>query len=259
MFNEQDYDRITAATVYDADGDKVGRAGRLYLDDETEQPAWVTVATGLFGTSESFVPLDDATLSGDRLTVPYAKAHIKDAPRVNPDGHLEPSEEQELYRHYNRDYSRVGDRDVAGGQAGVDRDRFEGGRDRDDAVSMTASEERLNVGTEQVEAGRARLRKHVTTEQETVTVPVEKEVLTIDRESVTGDTRGRDRIGDNDGEIEDIVLREERPVVSKEVHDVERVKVGKETVTEQHQVSDDLKKEHISLEGDSDSDRDRRI
>lgn len=124
---------------------------------------------------------------------------------------------------------------------------------------MTAAEERLNVGTEQVEAGRARLRRHVTTEQETVSVPVQKEVLTIDREPVTGETRSRDRISDNDGEIEDIVLREERPVVSKEVHDVERVQVGKETVTEQQQVSDDVKKEHIAVEGEAVRDRDRNI
>lgn len=252
MFNEQDYDKISAATVYDRDGDEVGRAGRLYLDDETNQPTFITVNTGFFGTSETFVPLDDATLNGDRLEVPFEKAHIKNAPHVAPDGHLDPSEEEALYRHYNREYSLRG-----GDQTDVGADRVDVDRTRDDASTMTAAEERLNVGTERVEAGRARLRKHVTTEQQTVTVPVEKEVLTVEREAVTGDTRASGGIGES--EVEDIVLREERPVVSKEVHETERVSVGKETVTEQQQVSGEVQKEHIEVEGESVRDADQRI
>jgi uncharacterized protein (TIGR02271 family) len=266
MFNEQDYDKIIAATVYDRDGDKIGRAGRLYLDDETNQPTFITVNTGFFGTSESFIPLDDATLNGDRLEVPYEKAHIKNAPHVDPDGHLDPAEEEALYRHYNRDYSQWdgGQADVGreqadvGGRVDVDVDRGRG-RGREDAATLTAAEERLDVGTERVEAGKARLRKHVTTEQQTVTVPVEKEVLTVEREAVTGDTRTRDRIGDHVDEAEDIVLREERPVVSKDVHETERVSVGKQTVTEQEQVSGQVQKEHIEVEGDAVRGEDRRI
>ncbi|HEY8372100.1 MAG TPA: PRC-barrel domain-containing protein, partial [Pseudonocardiaceae bacterium] len=42
--------------VYDANGEKIGKVGQVYLDDETGQPAWVTVRTGLFGMKESFVP-----------------------------------------------------------------------------------------------------------------------------------------------------------------------------------------------------------
>lgn len=267
MFNDKDFDSILNATVFDRDGEKVGKVGQLYLDDQTGRPNWITVNTGLFGMSESFVPLDDTTsLNGDRIEVPYEKALIKDAPRIDADGHIDPAQEQELHNYYKRDYGTT-DRDA--GVLSTDR-RDELHTDRDDrdlrtdrehvaeGESLTASEERLNVGTEEHEAGRVRLRKYTTTEQQTVTVPVEKEVLTVEREAVTGDSARPGTLRDHGDVEEEIVLREERPVVSKEVHDVERVNVGKETVTEQRQVTEEVAKEHIEIEGDTDRVRDDR-
>jgi hypothetical protein len=50
---------------------------------------------------------------------------------------------------------------------------------------MTRSEERLRVGTETREAGRARLRKYVVTEHQQVSVPVSREEVTLEHEPVT--------------------------------------------------------------------------
>jgi uncharacterized protein (TIGR02271 family) len=116
---------------------------------------------------------------------------------------------------------------------------------------MTLSEERLNVDKESQEAGRARLRKYVTTDTETVTVPVKKEKLTVERNPVEG-ARSGGTISEGD-DIEDITLREERAVVDKETVDVEEVRVAKETVTEQQQVSGQVRKEHAEVEGDVDA------
>ena len=46
------------------------------------------------------------------------------------------------------------------------------------------------MGTEQVEAGRARLRKYVVTEQQTVQVPVSREEVRVEREPITDANRG---------------------------------------------------------------------
>jgi sporulation protein YlmC with PRC-barrel domain len=93
--------QVIGATAYTRDGDRIGRIGQLYLDDATEQPEWITVSTGLFGTKESFVPLADAHAEGNRVTVPYPKEQVKGAPRVEAgQGHLSPAEEAELYRYY---------------------------------------------------------------------------------------------------------------------------------------------------------------
>ena len=48
------------------------------------------------------MPLSDAELSADRVTVPYTKDFVKDAPNLDADGHLTPEEEQQLYAYYGR-------------------------------------------------------------------------------------------------------------------------------------------------------------
>ncbi|NKX54035.1 PRC-barrel domain containing protein [Arthrobacter mobilis] len=89
-----------SSSVIDAEGKRTGPLGQLYLDDWSEEPTWATVRTGLFGLSETFVPLAGATLDGEDIRLPYTTAQIKDAPRVEPDGQLAEGEEKRLYRHY---------------------------------------------------------------------------------------------------------------------------------------------------------------
>jgi len=93
-------DQLYDATVFDCDGDKVGTVGQIYLDDATEEPNFVTVRTGLFGTRETFVPVCDAEYSEGDVHVPYGKDVIRDAPTVDPDSHLDQDEQTELFRHY---------------------------------------------------------------------------------------------------------------------------------------------------------------
>jgi len=93
---------------------EIGKIGTVYYDDNTDQPKWITVHTGLFGTNESFIPLQGASVSGDRVDVAYDKGRIKDAPNVSSDKHLSAEEEQQLYRHYGLEQGA--------GYAGTDRD-----------------------------------------------------------------------------------------------------------------------------------------
>src|ERR687886_1046167 len=100
MIGTDTISRVIGKDVYDVDGDKIGSASEVYLDDESGQPEWVTVRTGLFGTKESFVPIRDADLTDQGVRVNVQKAKVKDAPKVDADGHLSPEEEEELYRYY---------------------------------------------------------------------------------------------------------------------------------------------------------------
>jgi uncharacterized protein YrrD len=88
MITQDHLRNVIGATAYDRDGDKIGKIGHVYYDDNTDQPKWVTVNTGFFGTSENFVPVQGADLGGDRVTLAYDKSTIKDAPNVSEDGHL---------------------------------------------------------------------------------------------------------------------------------------------------------------------------
>ena len=124
------------------------------------------------------------------------------------------------------------------------------GPNTDDA--MTRSEEHLQVGTEQVEAGRARLRKYVVTETQTVTVPVSHEEVRIEREPITDANRGEAVSGADISEEEhEVVLHAEQPVVTTEAVPVERVRLGTETVTDQQSVSGEVRKEQIELTDDT--------
>jgi hypothetical protein len=102
--NRNNYTDIIGFPVFSSDGDVIGEAERVYLDDQSEQPAWVTVRTSLFRTHECFVPLAGAKTSMDGLWINYDKATVKDAPRVDVDkGRLSQVEEAELSRYYHLD------------------------------------------------------------------------------------------------------------------------------------------------------------
>ena len=274
MISTQDISRIIGTNALDSDGSKLGKIGQVYLDDETGRPEWATVSTGLFGTSETFVPLAQAEITGDTLRVPYDKARVKDAPRIDTDqGHLSPDEEAELYRYYGvtgdtgRTDTTAGYTDTtrtdttrtdttagytdgtttgtnAHGTVGHDTS----GPTTDDA--MTRSEEQLRVGTERVQAGKARLRKYVVTENVTTTVPVSHEEVRIEREPITDANVGNALDGPAISEEEhEVVLHAERPVVAKEAVPVERVRLDVDTVTDQETVTDTVRKEQIDTEG----------
>ena len=246
------------------DGSKIGGIGQVYLDDQTGNPSWVTARTGLFGTSQSFVPLEGASLSGRDVQVAYDEDKVKGAPRVDDDGALSPEEENTLYGYYGVGTQDTADVDEAPVTAGVATTGTTGTADTTEQVghdtsgpttddAMTRSEERLQVGTQTREAGRARLRKYVVTEHVTQTVPVSHEEVRIEREPVTDANVGDATAGPSISEEEhEVVLHEERPVVAKETVPVERVRLGTETVTEQATVSEDVRKEQIDTDVDPD-------
>lgn len=243
MITTDDLQSIMGGTAVDDSGDKIGKVGQVYLDDNTGDPAWATVNTGLLGKSESFIPLAMATVDGDSLRVPYSKQMIKDAPRLDVDRHLEVSQEEELYRYYGLDYEGGGGQegtpattgapghDVAGGEVTPvtpdvtnreqDADRETAGDPEKGAGAGTGDDGEQGTGArthrrgeEPVgdrgpdedkdedkagsqgggEPGRRngrgpRLRRHIITEQQTITVPVQREVVELEDEPPAEDER----------------------------------------------------------------------
>jgi uncharacterized protein (TIGR02271 family) len=293
MIGTDTINRVIGADVYDETGSKIGSASEVYLDDDSGQPEWVTVRTGMFGTKESFVPIRDADLTDDGVHVRIAKDKVKDAPTIDADGHLSPQEEEELYRYYGLGMgTQTGMAGQTMGTAGYDDTTTTSGMATDTTTgmgtagyddttgmaadtttgrgavghdtsgpntddAMTRSEERLNVGTRSEEIGRARLRKYVVSENVTQTVPVSHEEVRVEREPITeaniGDAMDGPAISEEEHEV---TLRAERPVVEKEAVPVERVRLDTETVTEQAQVNEELRKEQIEVDG---GDADRRM
>jgi uncharacterized protein (TIGR02271 family) len=253
MTTTEELQSMEGQTAVDVNGAKLGKIGQIYVDDRTGQPLWVTITTGMFGTKQSFAPLYGSRSDGGDLQLAVTKDMVSGAPGIEADGHIEDSENEALYSYYNG-YLGATAQDQGQGYAGDTRDDLAGrdgiqgqdtsGPTTDDA--MTRSEERLHVGTEQTEAGRARLRKYVVTENVTQTVPVSHEEVRLEREPITGANRGAAMSGSDISEEEhEVTLHAERPVVSKDTVPVERVRLGTETVTEEHEVSETLRKEQI--------------
>jgi len=265
MMAPEQLQSMIGKNAVDSNGDKIGRIGQIYLDDATGDPQWVTVSTGMFGTKESFAPLYGSRAEGEDLVLAVSKAMVKDAPNVENDGHLEESEVQALYQYYSGYLGDQGYRDQDSGEQGYAEqgyaDRGTTGRQdvtgqagvvghdtsgptTDDA--MTRSEERVRVGTQNVETGRARLRKYIVTENVTQTVPVSHEEVRLEREPITEENMGQAMSGgDLTEEEHEVTLHAERPVVEKETVPVERVRLATETVTSEETVSEQVRKEQI--------------
>ncbi|MEJ3652672.1 PRC and DUF2382 domain-containing protein [Actinomycetes bacterium KLBMP 9759] len=232
MITQDMIPQIVGQQAYDRDGQKIGKIGQVFVDGQDGSPKWASVNTGLFGLTESFVPLERADMHDRDLTLAVSKDEVKDAPKVDDSAdHISVEEERKLNRHYAR--WTGGDREMGRGT----------GRDG----GMTRSEERLSVGTETHETGTVRLRKYVVTEQQKVNVPVSHEEVRVEREPVRdGDRTARGaRIGEDEREV---TLHAERPVVDKRVEAVERVRLGTEKVTEDQTVSEKVRKEQVEVD-----------
>jgi uncharacterized protein (TIGR02271 family) len=254
----QEATQMRGMTAVDRDGDKIGKIDDVYLDQDTGRPEWLAIGGGLFSSGVSFVPLAQATREGDTVRVPFEKSHVKDAPHAEADGALSQEEEARLYQHYGMDYGES--RSDSGLPEGGTRGRTErttgrgtvgrdtSGPETDEA--MTRSEEELRVGTTQRETGRVRLKKYVVTENVTKTVPVQREEVRVEREPITDANRDRAMSGaDLTEEEHEVTLHAEEPVVEKRTVPKERVRMDKDTVTDQRTVSEQLRKEQIESDG----------
>jgi hypothetical protein len=170
--NTETIQQYIGKTLFDDDGNKIGKIGAVFLDDATSRPEWVTVATGFFGTNESFVPVAGASAHDDGLSVPFSKDTVKDAPNVDVDqGHLSNDEEETLYRHYGLQYSQdPGNAQDESNVGRTDLVQHDADYDDDDATGMSAGptnrrgtqiDDRSDDDATTADTGRTRLRRWV--------------------------------------------------------------------------------------------------
>ena len=110
-------------------------------------------------------------------------------------------------------------------------------------AEVTLSEERLQVDRRRRPHERVRLRKYVVTEYVTVRVPVKREEVSIERIPIDED----------DGEPADgseLVLMTEEPVIEKHVVARERVRLHKDVMTAEREVTETVRREQAEVERD---------
>ena len=232
--------------VHSTEGEKLGSVEEIFIDEETGEPEWIGLGTGFFGTKRVLVPVKGAELREDAVYVPYSKEQVKDTPDIDSD-QISQETEGELYAHYGLDYS---ERRSGSGlpEGGPQKQRGTTGEEE-----VVRTEEELQVGKRETEAGRARLRKWVETEPVEADVELKRERARVTREPVDQPVSDAE-IGEQDVEVP---LREEEAVVQKQAVAKERVGLEKDVETDRETVSDELRKERVEVEGDVDKKKKR--
>ncbi|HET6573515.1 MAG TPA: YsnF/AvaK domain-containing protein [Fimbriiglobus sp.] len=112
--------------------------------------------------------------------------------------------------------------------------------------TMPLREEQLRSHKTTEPAGKVNVRKEVHTERKSVTVPVEREEVVIERRPASGRSSG----GDLKAEEIRIPVKEEKVKVSKEAVVKEEVNIGKRKVRDNKTVSDDVRSEELVVESE---------
>jgi PRC-barrel domain len=100
----QELHSLQDATVWDVDGEKLGKVSQVHLD-ATGKPVWVTVPLGLLESREKFVSLRGARMGEGALVpdvhVAFSRDLIKGTPDMPTDGNLSEAQVALLNDHYS--------------------------------------------------------------------------------------------------------------------------------------------------------------
>jgi uncharacterized protein (TIGR02271 family) len=218
------------APVYTADGEEFGHVGEIWYDEDTREARYLKVGRGALGLRAVFVPVQGGTVRDDGFQVPFSREQLESSPELGEDEDWTEEREHELSSYYAGDDFR---------------------RERDTSVSdadaaITRSEEEIQVGKRDVEAGQVRLSKWVETEPVEMDVGLRRETARVTREPIDQPASGADF---SEEEIE-VPLRSEEAVVEKQAVAKERIGIEKDVDTEQRTISDEVRKERVDVDDD---------
>jgi sporulation protein YlmC with PRC-barrel domain len=92
--------------VYSSDGVSVGEVAAVFLDKETQKPEWFALRRGLLGGKQVLVPVAEASIRDDGISVPYPEAQIERAPETRGQ-EVSQETERALASHYGVVYSKA--------------------------------------------------------------------------------------------------------------------------------------------------------
>jgi stress response protein YsnF len=258
--------------VVDRESATVGTITVFFLDQVSGLPTWALVHTGWLGDRQTFVPLADAVEADGEIRLPYTRTQVNEAPQVDPGSELSADDELALSGHYGLldhhgalaeagpepEAPAAGPHPPAGecsptgeGVRGVVHSP-PGAAQEGAGLVVTRSEEELRVGV-RTRLRRLRVRRYVVTEYVTRTIPVRRERVRLEEvpsdQVVEGGADAWEPPPGAAGQPElEMVLRREEPVVGVRAVPVERVRLVRQLVTDQHTVTEELRKEQVEVD-----------
>ena len=252
--------------LVDRDGVKAGSIVDLYIDEQTKQPTWWLVRTGLLGSRQTLVPMGQATVplavivsGAGSVQVPFESAAILDAPSVAVGEEISEATAIALRRYYG-----LGDppAPAEGDHGPSDTESLDAGAEpaakttaamtspsTEPSGTMIRSEEELRVLLRR-RARRVRVQRYVVTDYVTTTIPVRREELRL-VEALGQEASRTAPPALPGGASWEMVLHQEEPVVSKQVVARERVRLSVQTITEHRRISGEVRKERIQVDDSS--------
>lgn len=231
------------AHVEDPSGRRFGTLVDLFVGRTSGEPEFGIVALAADGGDRVAVPLGGTRRETDGLVVPFDADLALGAPRMQSEVDEIPAEVGAMI------YDRFGI--PAPTQSEAPTRPLPPAAGTDDDVEVVLSEEQLAVETRSQATERVRVRKRVVIEDVTMTVTVRREELIIEREPIVGTSRqaaeGDFPLPTETGEVE-FVLHAEEPVVTKRVVPVERVKLNRNTITEERHISETVRRERAEVD-----------
>lgn len=238
-------DRWVGKAVVDANGAPAGTLDAVAGGTKEWPDVALVDVGGEAGTRRVVaLPADRARIEKHAIRLPYLRDEIHDALEVDADGKDVPD-------------------DILGGL----RADLDGSIDDDEG--MVVSEEQLVAERVTKVADRAVVRKVVVTEEVTITVPLRREDVRVDRIEAVERTRevdgkvveverpdavdqredavAEDYFDAPDEQDVELVLYAEEPIVTARVVPIERVRVGKAVVTEDTVLAGEVRKERVEV------------
>jgi uncharacterized protein (TIGR02271 family) len=278
-------DQYAGYTVVDEGGSKIGKVDDLFLD-ESDQPEYFGVKMGFLGTSSTLIPADIATINNEQgfIEVSQPKSTVQDGPAFDDDREITPEYENEVRSYYGlgpiESSSSYGDYEETNGHSGAgttdsttagtvgsgmsmgdtetgefrEHDRNQEGLSQpgsdledEDELRVQRSEEELRAGTREREAGAMKVRKRVRTDREQIEVPTKHEEVTVERVPVEGEATEA-QIGEDEVSVP---VTEEEVVVDKRAVAKEEVRLRKDVVEDTEIVEEDVRREEVEVEDDT--------
>jgi len=277
-------DRYAGYNVYDPNGERIGKVDDLFVD-ENDSPEYIGVKMGFLGTRSTLLPYELVSSTDDadkRLEVSADKETAKNGPAFDDDKEITPEFESEVHSYYSLE-SSTGERGAYGGYyadeatttdgpagAGMAMGDTESGEFREhdpgdegvrqsrgddledvDELRVQRSEEELRAGTREREAGALRVRKRVRTDRERIEVPTRHEEVSVERVPVEGEATEA-QIGEDEVSVP---VTEEEVVVDKRAVAKEEVRIRKDAVEDTEVVEEDVRREEVEVEDDTERGR----
>ena len=238
-------------TVYDQHYEKIGKVDDLFVD-ENDRPEYIGVKMGFLETRTTLIPFQMARVNDTQQTIKVAadKETLKNGPTFDDEREITPEFENEVYSYYGLKRTQtIGNTGSYGAYYAEQSTQTTGVANPtevsdEDEVRVQRTEEELRVGTRERKAGSIRVRKRVRTDHERIEVPTRHEEISVERVPVEGEA-SETEIGEDEVVIpvtEEEVVVHKRPVLKEEV------RIRKDVVEETEVVEEDVRREEVEVE-----------